>query len=35
MISLFVGLVVGIYAGMMLMAIMVASKRGDNIRNTT
>jgi hypothetical protein len=34
MISLLVGIVIGLYAGMILMAIMVVSKREDNIRNT-
>jgi hypothetical protein len=35
MISLLVGIVIGLYAGMILMAIMAASKREDNIRNLT
>jgi flagellar basal body-associated protein FliL len=35
MILLLVGIVIGLYAGMTLMAIMSASKREDNIRNTT
>jgi len=34
MLSLFVGIVIGLYAGMTIMAIMVVSKREDNIRNT-
>ena len=35
MISLLVGIVIGVYAGMILMGIMATSKRGDNIRNLT